>query len=118
MRVPTLLIVDDHAEFRTLARELLDDAGFTVTGEAADGHSAIRAIVELHPDVVLLDVQLPDIDGFEVLRRVDELAEHPAVILTSTRGRADYHDRLSNCSACGFIAKEDLSGDELTALLP
>ena len=65
---PTLLIVDDHAGFRALARRLLGSGGFDVVGEAADGRAAVTAARELRPDVVLLDIQLPDIDGFEVLR--------------------------------------------------
>lgn len=113
----TLLIVDDHDEFRRLAREILDGTDFTVTGEANDGATALRATAELHPDVVLLDVQLPDIDGFEVLRRIEELPDPPAVVLTSTRRRGEYRDRLARCSASGFIAKEDLSGEELEAAL-
>lgn len=114
---PTLLIVDDHAEFRAVARELLSHAYFEVTGEAADGESALQAIADLHPDVVLLDVQLPDFDGFEVLRRLAELPDQPAVVLTSTRRRSEYRDRLSHCSARGFIAKEDICADGLAAVL-
>lgn len=113
----TLVIVDDHAGFRHVARELLASAGFDVTGEACDGAEALSEVAHLHPDVVLLDVQLPDIDGFEVARRLADLPQPPEVVLTSTRSRATYRDRLALCTARGFITKGDLSGDGLTALL-
>jgi DNA-binding NarL/FixJ family response regulator len=62
----TVLIVDDHAPFRALARALLQLEDFEVVGEAADALSALDAVRQLRPNVVLLDIQLPDLDGFEV----------------------------------------------------
>ena len=115
--VPTLMIVDDHAGFRKVARALLGSGGFEVTGEAANGEDAVRTVAELHPDVVLLDVQLPDIDGFEVAARIAELPDTPIVVLTSTRTRASFADRLAHCPARGFIAKEDLSAAGLAELV-
>ena len=114
---PTLLIVDDHAGFRSLARRLLTSGGFEVIGEAADGHQAIAAARELRPDVVLLDIQLPDIDGFEVTARLADGEAGPVVVLTSTRDRADYGERVERCGARGFIPKAELSGTALRAVV-
>ena len=114
---PTLLIVDDHAGFRSLARRLLASGGFEVVGEAADGHAAVTAARRLRPDVVLVDVQLPDIDGFEVTARLVDGGSGPVVVLTSTRDRADYGDRVERCGARGFVPKAELSGTAVRALM-
>lgn len=114
---PTLLIVDDHPGFRSLARRLLTAGGFEVVGEAADGHAAITAARKLLPDVVLLDVQLPDIDGFEVATRLRDGEAGPVVVLISTRDRTDYGPRVDRCGARGFIPKAELSGAAVHALL-
>ena len=86
----TVLIVDDHATFRASARLLLESEGFEVVGEAADGESAIEQTTSLSPDLILLDVQLPDIDGFEVASRVTRIDGAPAVVLISSRERGDF----------------------------
>jgi DNA-binding NarL/FixJ family response regulator len=112
---PTLLIVDDHPGFRSLARKLLEAGGFQVVGEAADGLAAVAIARELRPDVVLLDIQLPDIDGFEVTARLSDGEAGPVVVLTSTRDRADYGERVERCGARGFIPKAELSGPALRA---
>ena len=114
---PTLLIVDDHPGFRSLARKLLEAGGFQVVGEAADGLGAVAIARELRPDVVLLDIQLPDIDGFEVLARLRDHAAGPAVVLTSTRDRADYGERVDHSGASGFIPKAELSGAAVLAVI-
>ena len=114
---PTLLIVDDHAGFRALARRLLGSGGFEVVGEAADGRAAVTAARELRPDVVLLDIQLPDIDGFQVTARLADGEAGPVVVLTSTRDRADYGERVELSGAQGFIPKAELSGTALRAFL-
>jgi DNA-binding NarL/FixJ family response regulator len=114
---PTLLIVDDHAGFRSLARRLLSSGGFEVIGEAADGRAAVTAARELRPDVVLLDIQLPDIDGFEVLARLRDGPAGPAVVLTSTRDRADYGERVDRSGASGFVPKAELSGAAVLAAM-
>jgi DNA-binding NarL/FixJ family response regulator len=114
---PTLLIVDDHPEFRSLARKLLTAGGFEVVGEAADGHAAVTVARELRPDVVLLDVQLPGIDGFEVTALLRDGDAGPAVVLTSTRDRVDYGPRVDRCGAHGFIPKAELSGTAVRALV-
>jgi CheY-like chemotaxis protein len=113
----TLLIVDDHEEFRRFARALLEADGFAVTGEAVDGESALEAVSQLRPDAVLLDVQLPGIDGIEVARRLAASAEAPPVVLTSTREASDYGQRLADAPALGFVPKRQLSGAALAALL-
>jgi len=117
MQAVTLLIVDDHAGFRAMAREALDGRGFAVVGEAADGHGALRAVEELRPMVVLLDVRLPDLDGFEVAARLRSADSAPDVVLVSTREAADYGRRVLASGAIGFITKSRLSGDTLRATL-
>jgi two-component system, NarL family, nitrate/nitrite response regulator NarL len=114
----TLLIVDDHQEFRTFARMMLGRDGFEVAGEARDGDSAIREVERLHPDVVLLDVQLGDgIDGFEVARRLANGSDAPRVVLTSSREASDYGTRIQESKASGFIPKRELSGEALSKLV-
>ncbi|MGZ4400370.1 MAG: response regulator [Gaiellaceae bacterium] len=113
----SVLIVDDHPTFRTSARTLLESEGFSVVGEAASGTEGLDRVRELEPDLVLLDVQLPDIDGFEVALRLSTGEHPPAVILTSTRDRSDYGPRIDTSPACGFVPKSELSGARLTALL-
>jgi two-component system nitrate/nitrite response regulator NarL len=113
----TVLIVDDHARFRSLARALLDGEGFDVVGEAHDGESALRAAVQLRPDVVLLDVQLPDMDGFAVAEQLAGTPAPPKVVLVSTRAASSYRRQLEGAAARGFIAKGDLTGPALAALL-
>ncbi|MBI4897098.1 MAG: response regulator transcription factor [Actinobacteria bacterium] len=116
----TLLIVDDHDAFRASAARLLAADGFTVIGEAADGESAVSAARSLSPDVILLDVQLPDIDGFAVADRVLAAARDnghvPAIVLTSSRDASDYGPSVARSGARGFIGKADLSGAALRAL--
>ena len=114
---PTVLIVDDHAAFRSSARLLLESEGFQVIGEADNGESAVEKTAELGPDLVLLDVQLPDIDGFEVASRVTHTDSSPVVILVSSREAADFGPLVSSCGARGFVAKADLSGDRVRSLL-
>jgi DNA-binding NarL/FixJ family response regulator len=113
----SVLIVDDHDGFRVFARALLSSEGFEVVGEAGDGASALRAVEQLDPDVVLLDVQLPDLDGFEVAARLAVDEAPPAVVLVSTRHASSYRRRLAETSARGFISKGDLSGAALAAVL-
>jgi DNA-binding NarL/FixJ family response regulator len=113
----TVLIVDDHAGFRHFARGLLEATGLSVVGEAEDARSALDAVATLRPGVVLLDVMLPDLDGFAVADRLATLAEPPAVVLTSSRDPRDYGERLSRSTARGFIRKDDLSGAALERLV-
>lgn len=112
-----VLIVDDHVSFRTLARLVLTADGFDVVGEVGDGAAAISAARELHPDVVLLDVQLPDRDGFGVAEALAGSPPAPTVVLVSSRSRSDYGQRVRDSAARGFIAKAELSGESLRLAL-
>jgi DNA-binding NarL/FixJ family response regulator len=113
----TVLIVDDHAPFRALARALLQLEGFQVVGEAADARSALDAVGRLRPSVVVLDIQLPDLDGFEVARRLAQAGDPPVIVLVSSRDRSAYRRRLADSPARGFIPKCDLSGAAVAALV-
>jgi len=114
----SVLIVDDHPSFRASARRMLEAGGYSVVGEAADGAEAIAAAGALGPDLVLLDVQLPDLNGFEVAERLAMLgAERPQVVLTSSRDLAEYGDEVAASPVRGFIPKSDLSGEALAELI-
>jgi DNA-binding NarL/FixJ family response regulator len=113
----SVLIVDDHPGFRAQARALLVAAGYEVVGEAADGESGMRVARDLSPDVVLLDVQLPDISGFEVGRLIAGGPDPPAIILISSRDASDYGRRIERSGALGFICKAELSAGTLAAVL-
>jgi DNA-binding NarL/FixJ family response regulator len=113
----TVLIVDDHADFRSFAGALLEAEGFEVVGEAVDGSSAIAEVARLRPGIVLLDVQLPDLDGFAVAEVLAGEAEPPLVVLVSSRDVSSYRRRLAGSRARGFIAKSELSGAALAELV-
>lgn len=113
----TVLIVDDHPTFRTNARLLLETDGFEVVGEAPDGDRAIAAERALRPDIVLVDVRLPDTDGFAVAEVMTALPDGPAVVITSSSDDPLYPDRALRSGARGFVAKHDLWGPALGALL-
>jgi DNA-binding NarL/FixJ family response regulator len=117
VRGATLLLVDDHATFRARARALLEAVGFVVVGEAANGEEALREVSRLHPEVVLLDVVLPDLDGFAVCERLAEEESSVIVVLTSSRDASAYRARIRDSAARGFIAKRDLTAATLAALL-
>lgn len=112
----SVLIVDDHPAFRTFARALLEADGIDVAGEAIDGQSAVDAVASLRPDVVLLDVNLPTFDGFEVARRVAGPGG-PKVVLTSSRPASDYGAKLQESPAVAFLPKNELSGEALLRLV-
>ena len=111
----TVLIVDDHGGFRSAARALLEAAGFEVVGEAVDGASAVDAVRRLRPEIVLLDIQLPDVDGFAIAEQLAHEPAPPAIVLTSSRSASSVRWRLAGHREWSFIPKSDLSGDALAA---
>jgi DNA-binding NarL/FixJ family response regulator len=110
-------VVDDHGGFRTTARRLLERDGWTVVGEAADGRSGLAAAAALAPDVVLLDIGLPDVDGFTVAERLAATAPAASVVLISSRDHDAYRERVRTSPAAGFIAKDRLDGALLRSLV-
>jgi DNA-binding NarL/FixJ family response regulator len=112
-----VLVADDHASFRSCARALLESEGYDVVGEATDGESAVTLAAQLGPELVLLDIQLPDIDGFAVAERL--LSDDPQlqIVLVSSRDRSSYGPKIEQSCACGFLAKADLDGGALARLL-
>ncbi len=113
----TVLIVDDHPSFRATARMLLEADGWSVVGEAADGQGGLDAAAALAPDLVLLDVNLPDLDGFAVAERLTGVDGAPAVVLVSSRDARDFGPLVTRSGARGFVSKADLSGDALRGLV-
>ena len=111
-----MLIVDDHAGFRSFARALLEAEGYDVVGEAEDGKSALAEARRLNPEVVLVDVVLPDIDGFAVCDELTVGGSGPAIVMTSSHDVSSYRRQLDASRARGFIGKSDLSGEALAEL--
>jgi DNA-binding NarL/FixJ family response regulator len=114
---PTVLIIDDHAAFRAGVRALLAADGYDVIGEAPDGRRGIEAAAELQPEVVLLDVRLPDMDGFEVAGELAARCSCAAIVITSSSDDPLYPARAVGSGALGFVAKHDVSGPALDRLL-
>ena len=113
---PTVLIVDDHAGFRRVAREILEADGYLVIAESATGGEALEAAARVQPALVLLDIGLPDIDGIEVAGLLTAADGDRTVILIPSRDAADYEPLLARCGARGFIPKDELSGSAVAAL--
>jgi len=113
----TVLIVDDHEDFRRSATALLDAEGFDVVGSIAAGTAVVETVGRLRPDVVLLDIQLPDLDGLTVAERLARSPTPPQVVLISSRDAASYGPRIESTPTRGFLAKRELSGASLAALL-
>jgi DNA-binding NarL/FixJ family response regulator len=113
----TVLVVDDHEGFRASVRELLESEGFDVVGEATDAASGIEAAHSLRPDIVLLDIQLPDFDGILAAKRIAGLNGRTAIVLTSSCDSADVAPAIDDSPARGFIPKPELSGERLRTLL-
>jgi DNA-binding NarL/FixJ family response regulator len=114
-----VLVVDDHASFRRLAQRLLVlvAGGYEVVGLAAGGAEAVRQAVLLQPDLVLLDVLLPDLDGFGVAERLASLANPPVVVLLSSRTQIELGARLDTAPVRGFLPKEELTLQRLAELI-
>ena len=113
----SVLVVDDHEGFREVARTLLTSMGLLVVGDVETGEQALEAVERLRPDIVLLDVQLPGMDGIDVARRLVAEPDPPTVVLTSSRDAEDYGARLRAVPAAAFIAKMDLSQESLDAAI-
>jgi two-component system, NarL family, nitrate/nitrite response regulator NarL len=113
----TVVIVDDHGGFRACARQLLEAEGFEVIGEAADAASGVAVVGDLHPDIVLLDVQLPDTDGVQAARSIAALKGSSAIVLISSRDVSDLLGADVETPARGFIPKWELSGPSIRELL-
>ena len=114
----TILIVDDHPSFLAAARFVLESEGFDVVGVATDGESAVRETVRFAPEIVLLDVSLPDMTGFEVASRLRAAGVSSRIVFTSSREGSDYGLLIDESDASGFIGKADLSGEALRLLVP
>lgn len=112
-----MLIVDDHEDFRRSAKALLESDGFSVVGEAIDGADAITQAMRLQPDVVILDIRLPDVDGFAVADEIATWPDPPSIVLISSRDASVYRAQLSATPARGFVAKSQLSGAALADVL-
>jgi len=115
-RMTSVVIVDDQPSFRANARALLEAEGLDVVGEAEDGATALAQVRKLRPEVVLLDVQLPDIDGFEVASRL-AVEGGPRVILVSSHDVYDFGGLVARSGAAGFIPKAELSGAAIAELI-
>lgn len=115
--MPTLVIVDDNVEFLASAEAMLGEEGFDVVGCVSDASRAVEKVRLLQPAVVLLDVQLPVLNGFELARQLAELDPRPIVILISSRDPAAYGSELKSAPVRGFISKWELSGDALAAMV-
>lgn len=104
-----VLIVDDHPSFRRLASQLVVAAGYAVVGEAADAAAALDEAARLRPDVVLLDVVLPDRSGLAVARELVSSSDRPRVVLISSRSRSDFGDTHEWPEGCSFLPKHELT---------
>ena len=114
----TVLIVDDHPSFRASARRMLEADGYEVVGEAENGAAALAAAERLRPEVVLLDVRLPDIDGIEVARRLTDADGYvPQIVLISSHDAADLGEAIDASAARGFIPKGELSAEAIGLLI-
>jgi two-component system response regulator EvgA len=112
----SVVIVDDHAGFRAHARRFLECEGYRVVGEAADCAGGLAATTQLGPDLVLVDIHLPDADGFELTARIGELPAPPEVVLTSSRDGAEMQECIDECGACGFVPKSQLCRETIEEL--
>jgi DNA-binding NarL/FixJ family response regulator len=111
------VIVDDHAWFRTVARELLQVRGFDVVGEADGAKSGMKLVQQMEPDAILLDVGLKDADGIDVCRALTEAHPGLAVLLVSADDLRHREDQIQDCGARAFLRKSRLASADLVGLL-
>jgi DNA-binding NarL/FixJ family response regulator len=117
MAAMTVLVVDDHPGFRACARRLLEREGFDVVAEAGDGSSALEWARAAQPQLALVDVYLPDIDGFQLAAQLRSLAAAPMVVLISSHERSELDPLVPGCGARGFVPKDELSRQTIEELL-
>jgi DNA-binding NarL/FixJ family response regulator len=112
----SVLIVDDHESYLRVARSVVEAAeGFTVVGTAGSGEESIEVVERLRPDLVLMDVNLPGIDGVEATRRLRALSRSPVVVLLSTYDEGDVDPPVERCGAVTYVAKSAFGPDRLAA---
>lgn len=111
----TVLVVDDHAGFRMRIRRLLERDGYRVV-EAADGRAGVLLAAEVRPDIALVDIHLPDVDGFEVASLLRAARSAGTIVLISTHRTDDYRERLATSDADGFIDKADLAASSIALI--
>lgn len=112
----TVLLVDDHPGFRRMARLLLQSGGYVVVGEAATAEEAVTTARELEPDLVLLDVRLPDGNGADVADFLATLPHPPGVVLTSSHEWRGLGSHLEQGPVLGFVPKDQLTVAKLAEL--
>jgi DNA-binding NarL/FixJ family response regulator len=109
-----VLIVDDQEPFRAVAREVVEAAGdFEVVGEAESGEQSVELARSLRPDLVLMDVNLPGIDGTEATRQILAELGGAKVLLLSTYEEDEYADRARECGAFAYVPKAAFDPDRL-----
>ncbi len=114
-----VVIVDDQAAFRSAARFVVDMSdGFEVVGEAETGEDALAMVASLDPDLVLMDVNLPGIDGLEATRRIVAAGSHARILVLSTYSASEYAAAARDAGAIGFVSKDDFGPEALDAALP
>jgi DNA-binding NarL/FixJ family response regulator len=112
-----VLIVDDHQSFRRAAASVVEAAdGFVVVGTVESGEESLVATERLQPDLVLMDVRLPGMDGLEATRGLRASARPPVVVLLSTYDEDDFGARARECGAAAYIAKSAFGTDRLAAV--
>lgn len=117
MQVSRVLIVDDHANFRQRIKEFLaPEPDIQVVGEAGDGREAIEKVIELEPDVVLMDVKMPGMNGLEATRQLVALQLEVQVIILSGFGMQEYRDAAQASGASGYVVKKSLIEELLPAI--
>ena len=111
-----ILIVDDSRTSRKIFREILEDAGHTIIGEAVDGEDGYLKYQELKPDVVTLDITMPKLDGIEALQLIRKFDENAKAIMITAAGQKDKMVRAVKYGAAEFITKPYEASDVLKVI--